>query len=344
MNNVNETIIDSIIKKAKIVCPNSLELIGIYGSIATGDDYDKSDLDLLILINDDNGWKLGYGFILDDTHIGYDIYCTNWEGIQRDSECNHAHLSKLLDSKIVYVKDQMAVERLEKIKTNAKVFLATTSRNEKAKEALKNAKLSYAEASLADAISKVRTESSDVISYLLDAIMLYNGRYFKLGTKRTFEELANLNLSPCFQEEIISIVKSEDATKIRVSLAYLINFVEKYIKVDKVKEAPSVDNISGSYEEMFSNWRNKVEEAAKNTDQFSSFMNLCSLQKMIHYMAEHVDMEDFEIMDKYNPNDLIHNINVYDNTLEKYIETYYRAGMVPKHYANVNEFAKDYIS
>ena len=344
MNNVNEIIIDSIIKKAKLVCPNSLELIGIYGSVATGDDYDKSDLDLLILINDDNGWKLGCGFILDDTHIGYDIYCTNWEGIQRESECNHAHLSKLLDSKIIYVKNQIAAERLEEIKRNTKLFLSTSSIREKAKEALKKAKISYAEACLVDDISKVRTEASDVISYLLDAVMLYNGRYFKLGIKRTFEELANLNLSPCFEEEINSIVKSEDATKIKVSLAYLIKFVEKYIKVEKVKESPSVDNISGSYEEMFSNWRNKVEEAAQNTDQFSSFMNLCSLQKMIHNMAEHVDMEDFEIMYKYNPNDLINNINVYDNALEKYKETYNRAGIVPKHYANVNEFVKDYIS
>lgn len=46
MKKINQTIIDSIIKKAKMVCPDSLALIGIYGSIATGDEYDKSDLDL----------------------------------------------------------------------------------------------------------------------------------------------------------------------------------------------------------------------------------------------------------------------------------------------------------
>ena len=30
--------------KAKKVCPDSLALIGIYGSVATGDAYEKSDL------------------------------------------------------------------------------------------------------------------------------------------------------------------------------------------------------------------------------------------------------------------------------------------------------------
>lgn len=45
MNNVNKKIIDAVIEKAKKVCPNSLAHIGIYGSVATGDEYEKSDLD-----------------------------------------------------------------------------------------------------------------------------------------------------------------------------------------------------------------------------------------------------------------------------------------------------------
>ena len=55
--------------KAKKVCPDSLSLIGIYGSVATGDAYEKSDLDLLILIENNEGWQLGTGFILDDSNI-----------------------------------------------------------------------------------------------------------------------------------------------------------------------------------------------------------------------------------------------------------------------------------
>ncbi|SCJ63353.1 Uncharacterised protein [uncultured Clostridium sp.] len=57
----------------------------------------------------------------------------------------------------------MVIELYEKIKDDAKVILATDSRNEKAKEELKNAKLSYEESCLTDAISKVRTEAANII-------------------------------------------------------------------------------------------------------------------------------------------------------------------------------------
>lgn len=48
----NQKIIDAVIKKSEIVCPGSLALIGVYGSFMTGDMHEKSDLDLLAVIND----------------------------------------------------------------------------------------------------------------------------------------------------------------------------------------------------------------------------------------------------------------------------------------------------
>lgn len=41
---MNQKIIDAVIRKAEKACPDSLALIGIYGSVATGDNYAKSDL------------------------------------------------------------------------------------------------------------------------------------------------------------------------------------------------------------------------------------------------------------------------------------------------------------
>ena len=57
MDIVNQKIIDAVIEKAHKVCPQSLALIGVYGSAATGDVYEKSDLDLLILSKNDEGWR-----------------------------------------------------------------------------------------------------------------------------------------------------------------------------------------------------------------------------------------------------------------------------------------------
>ncbi len=106
-------------KKADALCPDSLALIGVYGSVATGDEYGKSDLDLMILINDENGQVLADGFIIDDVDIGYDLYCTSWDMLENDAQCGHAHLSRLFDSMIVYCKDKSALKRLDEIRRKA---------------------------------------------------------------------------------------------------------------------------------------------------------------------------------------------------------------------------------
>ena len=131
MNIVNQKIIQAVIDKADKICPDSLALIGIYGSVDTEDEYDRSDLDLLILIDNDEGWKLGTGFILDDRKVGYDIYCTSHSGLKYDAECHHAHLSKLMDSRIVYVKNQDAYDELMALRAQVNELLSSDERFQK---------------------------------------------------------------------------------------------------------------------------------------------------------------------------------------------------------------------
>lgn len=80
---------------------------------------------LMILINDRNGWVLADGFILDDIDVGYDIYCTDWDMLEEDAQCNHAHISKLFDSVIVYCKDKNSLKRLNELKRKAAETLAS---------------------------------------------------------------------------------------------------------------------------------------------------------------------------------------------------------------------------
>lgn len=140
MNDRNKTMIDAIIKKAAALCPDSLALIGVYGSVAAGDEYEKSDLDLMILVNDENGQVLADGFIIDDVDIGYDLYCTSWGMLENDAQCGHAHLSKLFDSMIVYCKDKSALKRLDEIRSKAAELLTSDKRYEKADQAYSDAK------------------------------------------------------------------------------------------------------------------------------------------------------------------------------------------------------------
>ncbi|MGN0141750.1 MAG: nucleotidyltransferase domain-containing protein, partial [Roseburia sp.] len=246
MNQVNQTIVDVIIKKAEKVCPQSLALIAVYGSVATGDDYEKSDLDLMILINDDEGWKLSAGFILDDIGVGYDIYCTSWQMIEGDAECSHSRLSKLMDSKILYVKDESAVKRLDALREKAANLLQSEERFEKAEEALKNAKIAYADAMLSESLSETRAQAAYVIELLLDTVMLWNGRYFKKGVKRTFEELEEVTLPEHFVSGIEAVVMSKDIREIRDALTDLMAAVKRFAVRAEAKSEPSQENIAGT--------------------------------------------------------------------------------------------------
>lgn len=342
MNYINKTIIDAVIKKADALCPNSLALIGVYGSVAAGDEHEKSDLDLMILINDENGRVLAEGFILDDIDVGYDIYCTSWDMLERDAQCNYAHLSKLFDSMIVYCKDQSALKKLDEMKIKAAELLTSDKRYDKADNAYCEAKKMFAESYLTESLSEVRSCAGAAIKFIEDAVMLYNGQYFRKGTKRAFDELRQLKLSFDLETIIIDIIQAETVEKIRERLKELLVLTKEYLQVSKKKELPAATNLRGTYEEMYSNWKSKMPEAADREDVYSSFMNLLSLQYMFHEIAEGIAVDDFEIMDKFNPKNLEENAGVFDMALSNYLVEYEKVGICPKRYRSVEEFAKDY--
>ena len=342
MNTVNRKIIDAVIAKSEKVCPGSLELIGVYGSAATGDEYAKSDLDLLILIKDDEGFKLSACMILDDIGIGYDIYCTRMEWLQGDAECHHAQISRLMDSKIVYIKNQDAYDELLKLREQASAVLQSDKRFERVDEQIRQAKLYFAEACLSDKLSRVRMNAAGVIVSLLSAIMLYHGSYFHRGTKRTFDELAQFPLDEQFIADMRAVPLSREADELRRLMKEMIGYVAGFTAREKTTARPSAGNISGTCEEMYSNWRNKVEEAADKGDAYSSFMNMCFLQNMIDEIAAGVDIGTVDLMENYDPDNLRNNVLLFDRFLAGYETLYSKAGIEVNRFANVDEFVRSY--
>ncbi len=342
MNEMNEKMLDTIIKKAEALCPDSLALIGVYGSVITGDEYEKSDLDLMILINDENGQVLSDGFIIDDVGIGYDLYCTSWDMLEKDAQCDHAHLSKLFDSMIVYCRDKSALKRLDEIRRKAAELLASDRRYEKADQAYSNAKKMLAEVYLAQSLSKARSCAGVAIELIENAVMLHNGRYFRKGTKRALDELKQLGLPFNLETGILAVIQAETVEKIRAELTKIFVLTDGYLQVPKKKELPSAENLRGTYEEMYSNWKNKMAEAADRDDVYSSFMNLLSLQWMFYEIAECIAVDGFEIMDKFSPKSLEENVGVFDQALNKHLAEYGKVGIRPKHFESMTEFIESY--
>ena len=344
MNEINQKIIDAIIRKSEAVCPDSLALIGLYGSVATGDIHEKSDLDLMIVINDEHGWRLADAFILNDVGIGYDIYCTSWNMLEEDAKCNHAHLSKLLDSPLVCIKEQSAVQRLEGLRKKAFDLLASNERYQKAQAAYENAKNRYADCFLSDSISKIRTDAGAVIHSLMDAVMLYHGKYFRYGVKRAFEELKALDLSFNMEEKIMNIIRAETNAEIRTGLTDLMRNIQDLLLFPQEKAEPDPSNLAGTYEEIFSNWANKIQEASDRQDVFSSFMNMVSFQSMMDEIAKNVAVNECDVMSGFDSHDVEHNWTIFENALNGYLDEYRKAGISPRCYENVNEFIDHYLN
>ena len=195
----NRKIIDAVIRKEQAVCPGAIALIGIYGSFQTGDIHPLSDLDLLILINDDRGWQLGKAFIQEDLGVGHDIYCTTRESLRQDAEYDHPHISKLMDAQIVYCADEKYRIELETLREQVRKKLAEPFGEEdyrKAEKELKEARCCYADAMTAEALNDARRSAGGVIFFAENALALLNKTYFCKGVSRRREELDAMERKP----------------------------------------------------------------------------------------------------------------------------------------------------
>ena len=140
------------------------------------------------------------------------------------------------------------------------------------------------------------------------------------------------------ETRILAVIQAETVEKIRERLTEVFILTDGYLQVPKKKELPSTENLRGTYEEMYSNWKNKMAEASGRDDVYSSFMNLLSLQWMFYEITESIAVDGFEIMDKFNPKNLEENADVFDQALNKYLAEYGKVGICPRHFESMTEF------
>lgn len=327
----NQKIIDAVIEKANRDCPGSLAMIGIYGSFCTGDIHEKSDLDLMILINDEKGYCLCHTFLLEDEYVGHDLYCTTWDALENDAQFVHPYLAKLMDARIVYCADDAYMQRLDTLR--AKVSTVNTA--DAARKTLEKAEQCFAKAMLAGDMASIRYHAVDMILNCLDAIALQNGRYFRLGGRRVFEEIASMTQKPeNLQALVEDIAKAEAADSIKAALLPLLQAVEELF----VAPQPAPEVYPGTCEEMISNWRNKMYLAAETRNTWLSLSSMASLDAMLKDLSFH-----WNILDRFQPRDPAASAAAFDAVIADYRKEYEKAGIAFQSYPNVDAFVKAYL-
>lgn len=347
----NQKIIDAVIKKANAMCPGTLALIGIYGSFMTGDFYEKSDLDLLIVINDDRGLQLGCAFIQDDLQVGHDIYCTTWEQLQNDAGYEHPNISKLMDAKIVYCADEKYRERLDTLRQKAGDIMSEPFSEEdyaKAEKLLKEAEHGYTMAMVSERKPEVRDGAGNVIYYVENAVAMLNKQYFHYGVKHARKELnAMQNRPEKLCDMIDDVISASSAEEIKERLTMLMKettavFRQVKATVAGQKKTVTSDALIGTYEEMYSNWRNKVYEAAETGNRHLAFMSLISARAMFFEMSSEADLGRYDVLNGYDPQDLHKTAKAYDDILREYLKEYEKAGIQVKRYSDIDAFVQAY--
>ena len=195
---------------------------------------------------------------------------------------------------------------------------------------------------MAESIGPARVSACYMIDDLTGAWMLHNGRYFKYGTKRLFEELAKLPDSEPMICKIQEIAQARDQNALQTACVELLRMAQTLMQKKEPKRMPSAD-LAGTYEEMYSNWRNKVELAAKTRDAFYSFANLCGVHGMLADITQGYDLPEQNVMGEYDPDHSDQNVALFDHHLQLYEQAYEKAGICVKRYADIDEFVTKYL-
>jgi len=319
----NDRLIKTIIKKAENECPGAIALIGITGSFHTGDIYEKSDLDLCIIINNDSGWNIATCFILED--VAFDIYCTPWSKLEEMSEYNNPYITPLLELDVVYCNDDKFMDRYMELRSKVISKLNqeySIEDNEKAEKYVNEAKKEYTDIILNSEYGECKHAAARMLYYIEFAIYMYNKAYVKRGVKRIPEEISKMESLPIgFYNLYWKLIKADSVEEIKEISTLLMKTVKSFAEIMKnkvsLKKKISEADIKGTYEEIYSNWKNKMYHASDTGDAYLSLMTAASCQNFYDELYSEYDIDRIDLMNRIAADNLVLSAEAFDNAMEE---------------------------
>lgn len=349
--NRNKKIIEIIMKQINEKCPDSIDMIAIGGSFCNGDIYEKSDLDLVIISRDDNAGCLDKCFILDD--VAMDVYTHDWTTFEQMAEYPHPYVTKLMDLDIIYVHGGEVLKRYkmlqDKLKNNMNndTLIVQNVQKHFNKAILELIKINTNESNLGLAYRSL----AQLIKEVEFIIYMINKSYVKRGTKRVPEEICAMAILPDdFIDVYKGITNCKSISEIKENANKLVGCVKSFLsekgiqctpgeeKIQQVKKKEiAPDNLVGTYEEIYSNWKNKMIHAVSINSSYLSFVTMNSCQEFYDEMYSMFNIPKIELIGHYNPDDLNSNVNYFNNCMEQWLALYKQFGVEVNYYANLDE-------
>ena len=339
----NKSIIEEVIKKIERTCPNAVDMVAISGSFASGDYNEKSDLDLVIISNNEEADKISTGFIMND--IGYVIYTRRWDDIKNISRYENPYVAELKQSDIVYTRNNDAMEKYKELQAN----LNDNMNNEKIVKENVSKNFSkilgnYNDILNCENISNAYKILGDFMFNLENVIYLLNGKYVEHGTKNIPVEIVKMKNIP--RDVVSKYLKLPECTSINEIIEKMFEIEksletflkDKNIKVDYEEEQQQIkekkelksENLTGSFEELYSNYYNKLKTSYNENNRYLSFRTMVDAQKFYDEYSEKYEMEPIDLIGNYDPNNLEGNYRSFVSSLQVW------KGLYDSFYKDVN--------
>lgn len=345
----NQKLIDMVIERAKRDFPEDIAIIGLTGSFSTDDFHEKSDLDLIIVNNTGRGWQIGTCFILDD--VGYDIYCTPWDNLEKKAALEGFDTSVLTNLQILYCAKPEYMERFTALQEKAQQELATGITQTSIKRAdryLDLAKQSYADVMLSISIGEARYAASELLFNVINSIVSLNNTCIKRGVKRYLEELSLYKYIP---ENFDTLQKAlVDAKTVEAIKAYSGALLSSTLELRKKlylahvpQPTPGRDNLQGWYEECWCNLMNKLKRGVAQKDKFYTYIVANGAQNYFDEMTERLGTKKYDLMQFFDADNLDILLAEFIKITEEYLCEYEKAGISVKRYNTFEELYSAYM-
>lgn len=255
--------LEALLDKIKQDYADDIAIVVVMGSTIYGETHARSDLDLYFVVDNDRGYELGKVFIIDG--IGYDFWPISWERLTRIANHEERITSIITEGKIMYYKDQTALDRFMSLKEMA---LDTHDREKfeyKAFSKLREAYQPLYLLSKTDDLSDARRFGIDVIYAVTNAIALFNLDTVKRGRGKLKKEILAMALVPPeFDRLYDSVFRSNDIELIKCDIVQLFEDTKSYFESKRMVHSFK-DCFQDFYEELINSY-NKIGRAVEIND------------------------------------------------------------------------------
>jgi hypothetical protein len=201
---------------------------------------------------------------------------------------------------------------------------------------------------LSDNAAESKYASAKMLVSLEYVMYIANKSYIKRGIRRIPEEIKAMKILPKnFVQNYHGLISTRTVEEIKSFSTKLMNaskaFVSELIDHVIAKKEITPESIEGTYEEIVSNWRNKMYLAAHTDDAYLALMTMASCQGFYDEFASEYNIDRVRLFEGFEIDNLPRSAELFDAAMDYYRCLYTQVGESVRYYPSIEAFEKAYL-